>query len=233
MEKLFIETKYKGKIEIAKELIKELPGKVMVASTVQFVEHLGEIKKKLEAYGKEVYLFNSRHGRYSGQILGCDNFKLGSYYPAEGFLYIGDGEFHPRALLINEKPVFCYNPFSGEVKRLGRKEIEEEKLRKKVGLMKFYAASKIGVIISVKEKQREMQGREEQIEKLIEGLEKEGKEVYLFLGDEIRKEELENFNFIEGWVNTACPRISDDVKEIVNLRELAEEKIKRKEEWVR
>jgi len=42
--------------------------------------------------------------------------------------------------------------------------------------------------------------------------------VYMFLGNEVR--DLENFNFIEVWVNTACPRIADDVEGMINLRDL-------------
>jgi len=213
MEKLFVETRYSGEVVLPKDLIKELPERVMAASTVQFIECLSGIKKKLEAYGKKVYLFRSIHGRYNGQILGCDNFKINE--EVDGFLYIGDGEFHPRALLVNEKPVFFYNPLSEGWRKLGRKEWEELKLKKKVGLMNFYSADKIGVIISTKEGQRLMQGK---VDELKKKLEEEGKEVYLFLGDEVKG--LEDFNFIDCWVNTACPRIVDDVKNVVNLRDL-------------
>lgn len=215
MERLFVETKYTGEAGLPKDLISKLPEKIMLASTVQFVEHLIEIKRKLEAYGKEVFLFKGIHGRYNGQILGCDNFRIKS--DADAFLYIGDGEFHPRALLVNEKLVFCFNPFSKEWESLGRKEWEELKLKKKVSLMKLGSASRVGIIISTKEGQKEMQGKAEELKRRLEA---EGKKVYLFLGDEIKQENLENFNFIDCWINTACPRISDDVKDAVNLKDL-------------
>jgi diphthamide biosynthesis enzyme Dph1/Dph2-like protein len=213
MKKVFIETRYTGKIDLPKDLISELPEKVMLASTVQLIEHLPEMKSKLTAYGKEVFLFKGIHGRYSGQILGCDNFKIKG--EVDGFLYVGDGEFHPKALLVNEKPVFCYNPFSEKWGKLGRKDWEELKLKKKVALMKFHSANKIGIIVSVKEGQREMQGK---VVDLKRRLEAESKEVYLFLSNEVR--DLENFNFIDCWVNTACPRVIDDVKDIINLNDL-------------
>ena len=41
-------------------------------------------------------------------------------------------------------------------------------------------------------------------------LEKNNKEAYLFLSDEINFSQLENFNFIQSWINTACPRIVED-----------------------
>jgi 2-(3-amino-3-carboxypropyl)histidine synthase len=215
MEKLFIETKYEGEIELPKDLISKLPEKIMLASTVQFIDKLVKIKRKLEAYKKEVYLFKGIHGQYSGQILGCDNFKI--KFDADAFLYIGDGEFHPKALLVNEKQVFCFNPYSGEVKSLGRKEWEELKLKKKVSLMKLGSANNIGIVISTKEGQKEMQGKVDELKKKLEG---EGKKVYLFLGNEVKQSSLENFNFIECWINTACPRISDDVIGMVNMKDL-------------
>ncbi len=213
MKKIFIETKYKGKIDLPKELIEELPQKIVVCSTVQFSNQLNEIKSKLVAYKKTVYLFSSVHGRHVGQILGCDRFKVMG--EIDGFLYIGDGKFHPKALLVNEKPVFCYNPFSNKWDRLGRKEWEEIKLKKKIALMKFHSSTKIGIIVSTKEKQNNIQGP---IEKLKEKLESDGKEVYLFLCDEVK--DLENFNFIECWINTACPRISDDFEGMLNLKDI-------------
>lgn len=215
MQKLFIETKYQGEIELPKDLLKELPEKLILACSIQFIDHLPNIKKELEAYKKKVYLFTSPHSHNLGQLLGCD--QLRAQETIDCFLYIGDGEFHPRALLINEKPIFCYNPLSEEVKKLGRKDREELKLRKKVSLMKFYNAQKVGIIISTKEKQKELQGK---VNSLKEKLEKEGKETYLFLCDEIKEYELTNFNFIDCWINTACPRISDDIKNLVNLRDL-------------
>lgn len=212
MEKIFIETKYIGPLELPKDLLTELPLKVMVATTIQFVNYLPEIKTKLTAYNKEVFLFASRHSRILGQILGCDNFKIKP--GIEAFLYIGDGEFHPTALLMNELPIFCYNPLSEKWKKFGRKDWEEAKLKKKVALMKFHSASKIGVLVSVKEKQRFLQGP---VGKLKESLEQKDKEVYFFIGNELNEYSLNNFPFIDCWVNTACPRIADDIAGMVNI----------------
>ena len=213
MEKVFIQTKYQGNLDLPRDLINQLPTKIMVATTIQFIKYLPEIKSKLSAYGKEVFFFQSAHSRALGQILGCDQFKVRP--GLDCFLYLGDGLFHPKALLINQLPVFCYNPLTNQWNKLSRKEIEENRLRKKVALTKFHSAKKIGILVSVKEKQNQLQGPAKQLK---EKLEQQGKEVYLFLTDEIK--DLENFNFIEGWVNTACPRISDDFPGMINIREI-------------
>tara|TARA_Y100000310_G_C20376382_1_gene665959 strand:+ start:34 stop:684 length:651 start_codon:yes stop_codon:yes gene_type:complete len=215
MKKIFIETKYQGTVDLPKDLLNDLPQKVMVATTIQFIDCLREVKEKLSAFGKEVYFFQSMHSRTPGQILGCDNFKIKS--GIEAFLYIGDGEFHPTALLANELPIFCFNPLSEQWKKFGRKEWEQAKLKKKVALMKFHSASKVGILVSIKAKQRFLQGP---AGKLKEELERKGKEVYVFLGNELNEFSLNNYPFIECWVNTACPRISDDVEGMVNFRDL-------------
>jgi len=38
------------------------------------------------------------------------------------------------------------------------------------------------------------------------------KEVYLFISDTVDFSQLENFPFIDCWVNTACSRIMDDME---------------------
>ncbi|MBW2963202.1 2-(3-amino-3-carboxypropyl)histidine synthase subunit [Candidatus Woesearchaeota archaeon] len=206
MEIFNIEAKYKGEIRLPKSLIEELPNKIMVATTVQFIDFLPQIQSQLK--GKDIYLFKSRHGLHPGQILGCDNFKVRD--DIEAFLYIGDGLFHPKALLVNQKPVYIYNPLSEKHTKLSVKEINEYKIKKKVQLSKFLSADKIGVIVSSKPGQYALTKALELKDKL-----QHQKEVFLFIADNIDLNELENFPFIDAWVNTACPRI-----ELLHIDEL-------------
>lgn len=213
MQRLFVETKYSGEIQLPKELLEKIPPRVMLSTTIQFIDQLAEIRKRLAAYGKEVFLFQSVHGRVPGQMLGCDNFIVRQ--EVDCFLYIGDGMFHPTALLANEKPVFFYDPFTERFSVLGRKEQEAYRLRKKVALLRYHSADKVGVLISVKEGQDMVQGSWEAVRKKLS---EDGKKAFFFVGNEIR--DLENFNFIGCWVNTACPRIAEDFQKMVNLRDL-------------
>jgi len=41
-------------------------------------------------------------------------------------------------------------------------------------------------------------------------LEEKGKRCFIFVFDTLDANEMENFPFIDFWVNTACPRIADD-----------------------
>ena len=55
-------------------------------------------------------------------------------------------------------------------------------------------------------------------------LEQVGKKVYLFISNNINARALDNFPFIQAWINTACPRLVDDQilfkKTIVNASEI-------------
>ena len=44
---------------------------------------------------------------------------------------------------------------------------------------------------------------------------KKDKEYHIFIGDSFDLSDMENFNFIDAWVNSACPRIGTD--DIVNI----------------
>jgi len=48
----------------------------------------------------------------------------------------------------------------------------------------------------------------------------EDKKFYTFIAETIDLNQLENFPFIECWVNTACPRIAEDKKGMININEI-------------
>ena len=215
MERLFIETKYLGELNLPNELLQKLPKKLVLAMPVQFLNFQNQIKEQLELADKEVILFKSHHGKYSSQILGCDIFKFKEEFDA--FFYIGDGKFHPTALLYeNEKEVYCYNPFNGLLEILSPKDLEIINKKRKGQLAKFLSSTTIGILSTTKSGQN----KSTYIEELRNKLEKEGKEVFVFLADEINCSQLENFNFIDSWINTACPRIIQDFS-CLNLEDLS------------
>ena len=216
MQRLFIESKYEGKLSLPKSLIEQLPKKIVLAMPVQFLDFLDQIKEQLESVGKKVTLFKSKHGKHLGQVLGCAIEKFAGDYDA--FLYIGDGKFHPTALLYeNEKEVYCYNPFNDQIEVLDSSYLEKVQKRKKGQLAKFLSSDNIGILVTTKSGQN----RSKKAEELREKLEKAGKKAYLFLANEIDFNSLENFNFIDVWINTACPRIVEDFK-CLNVRDLKE-----------
>lgn len=215
MKKIFIECRYEGEIKIPQNLIEMMPNEVALFASVQFIGLLDEAKKQLEKNGKKVLLFRPKHCKYPGQLLGCSNEK----FHAKSFLYIGDGEFHPLALLFrNDAPVFNYNPKSNKHFLLKKNFLEDFDKKNKGALLKFLSSENIGVIISTKPGQLDIKGAEKLSSRHPE------KKFYFFISDYLDLKSLEDFNFVDVFVNTACPRIIDDAgkmnKPLINLCDL-------------
>lgn len=85
--------------------------------------------------------------------------------------------------------------------------------------MKFLKAKKIGILISTKAGQYNLKKAFEIKKKFKD------KEYYYFISDEIKLDELEDFNFIDVFINTACPGIFYDKsnKTILNMEEVGYE----------
>jgi 2-(3-amino-3-carboxypropyl)histidine synthase len=221
MKTLFIEARYKGKVELPEKIISILPKKIALFTTVQFLDSVAGIKKQLEKKGKKVLLLKTEHTKYPGQLLGCNIKKFPETFDA--FLYIGDGMFHPKALVLkNPKPAFAYNPFSKKLSKLEQKDADIESMKKKNegAKLKFLNSKEIGVLVSTKPGQNQIKKAYELEKKYAE------KNFYFLLFDTIDFSELENFPFIECFVNTACPRIAYDeaekiMKPVINIEDLS------------
>ena len=196
--------------------------KVGLVSTVQFLGLLPDVQKTLEKAGHQVSTSKPQlHAIKAAQLLGCDVTAIPQ--DCDCVLYVGTGEFHPFGIgltTFSQKPFFKLNPFSGDVEKLSEKEIRKMQLQQQARIANFKAAKTIGILVTLKLGQNEMQGS---VDKIKEKLEKEGKEVFVFIGDTLNPAEMENFPQIEAWVNTACPRVVDDQelykKPVVNVVE--------------
>lgn len=218
MKNLFIDVKYTGKIEFPLSLIEKTPKRLVIACSIQYLDYISELQQFLQENGKTVSVFISRHGQHPGQILGCDIFSFDVEGGFDAFVYLGDGLFHPTALLFNnKKSVYIYNPMSEQITTLDSTYLEKIHKQKMGMLSKFIEAKKVGVLVTRKPGQNQSKAVSE-FRRQMEG---KGKEIYVFLADHVDVAGLEDFNFIDAWVNTACPRIVQDFK-CVNLRDLQE-----------
>lgn len=221
MKTLFIEARA-DEIELPHGVIKNLPERIAIATTVQFVGSVDKIKDDIEKTGRTVILYQGKRSVYPGQILGCDVEKIEE--DVDAFLYIGDGLFHPKMLVIrNEKPVLAYDPFTEKFDKIEKTDIDRMLKRKKGAMLKFMSSNEIGILVTIKPGQYFSDARKRLEERYPD------KNYYTFLSDTIDFGQLENFPFIEAWVNTACPRIGyDDAtmlgKSIINIRYVLEEK---------
>ncbi len=220
MKTFFIEAIYKKPINIGNKIFK-LPNKIGLVATVQFIGHLSEIKKALEEKDKVVFLGNGFHTVYHGQVLGCDVLSASSIKKkVDAFLYIGTGSFHPLAIsLETKKDVFMFNPIANNLKKFDFREAEKINKKNKGALIRFFNSDEIGVILTTKPAQKNLDKAFKLKKRFKE------KNFYFLLFDTIDFSQLENFPFIECFVNTACPRIAIDdsiklEKPIINIDDL-------------
>lgn len=217
METLFIESKFKGKIELNKIKVDKLPKNIGLTATVQFVDYLEKIKKFLIYKNKKISIAKGKQ-KYKAQILGCD-LSAGEKIKnkVDAFLYIGDGRFHPLGLAIKtNKTVFCFNPLNNYFSKIKKEEMDNYKKTIKIKKIKFLSADNIGILVSTKPGQSNIKKALE----IKKKLEKKQKECCIFAFDTLNINDLENFPFIEFWLNTACPRIEEDSNKIINFEEI-------------
>lgn len=158
-----------------------------------------------------------KSAQLAGQVLGCNASAAEKIKEqVDAWLFVGSGEFHPvQVALKTSQPVWLWNPVSRELGELPKQRAESWRKRKQAQLAKFLMSKKVGIIVTTKMGQKN----------LVRGLElakKGDKEYFVFACDELNLREFENFNFVDFWVNTACPRIPDDALNMVNIDDLIE-----------
>jgi 2-(3-amino-3-carboxypropyl)histidine synthase len=210
MKLLFIESKKKFFQSVPN--LDFLPEKIGLLYSVQYKPLFEKIKVELEKNKKKVFVGKSSLNE--GQILGCNiQSALSIESKVDCFLLVSSGKFHALSLMLNaKKPLYI---LGDKIERIGEKEIESLKKKRKAALSKFLLANRIGIIASTK------QGQQNMIEaiKLKKQLKAEHKEAFVFISDNINTAEFENFK-IDFWVNTACPGIIFDVPNMINISEL-------------
>lgn len=225
---IYIDGKYSEKIRINKQAIDYLKKNkikfVALFASVQFLD-LEKVKEQLKEIGIRAIITKPRMANKESQILGCDIypdcFNQKDIENCNAIFYIGDGHFHPTALVFAfKKTILIYNPISDNFKILTKKDIEKNIQKIKTNIKKFISAEKIGILVSTKPGQQQLK-----LAKILkEKLKKEDKKAFIFIDNNFKLSNLENFNFIECWVNTACPRIgTDDIlnisKPVINIKE--------------
>jgi len=179
----------------------KLQGNIGLVTTIQYSHYLKDINKII------------KNSIIAGPILGCDISAAKKILnKIDLFLFIGTGKFHPIKLASElNKPVYIFNPETNQLYSITEKEINEFKSRKKGFYIKYLNAEKVGILISIKPGQYNLN-------KALQFKKKSKKQSYLFLFNTLNPSELENFPKIQSWVNTACPRI--EYKNIINIEDL-------------
>ena len=219
MKIMMVEGRYKGKINLSNLDASAIPNKIGLATTAQFLDFVGEIKQFLENNGKTIFIDGAKQ-KYAGQLLGCDVGGAEKIKDdVDAFLYIGTGIFHPLGIALNiDKEVFCYDPLSAVLSKIDRAEIEKYNRKRKAAYMKFLESAEIGILVSLKPGQNNFKKAAELKNQLKD------KNCYIFAFDTLDFSQVENFPFVQCWVNTACSRILDDYgkfpKPLVDLSDI-------------
>ena len=152
----------------------------------------------------------------SGQIYGCIFSTCAKILPVvDAFIFIGSSRFHAIGLYnYLGKPVIMLDPYTMEVTSI-EKEALVVKKRLIFNFYKVVEAKNIGIIIGLKEGQFK---REEAFD-LYKKLGKIGKNVFMITMREITNDKLNEFQNIDAFIETACPRIGDDFfdKPVISL----------------
>ena len=194
---LFIEARKKPE---RTRLKLNLPKQIHILYTVQYKEQAEKIKKQLEKKHK-ILGFT--------QVLGCSKLK-----PKDSPLLIGSGTFHAKQLALStNKEIFVLE--QGNLSKISKKEIFKLKQVEKGKISKFLASDNIGVLFSKKPGQK-------QAFNIVNKLKNRFREknFYAFISDNISIEELENFP-IDFWINTSCPGLELDSKQVINYYTVA------------
>ena len=208
---IFIPCRAEANVELVVDNILEKVDfeKICLVTTAQFVDDLPKIKGKLEKSGKEIVINPGRPN--PGQVLGCD---ARAAKGADVYVYIGTGHFHPtRVAMETEKPVFMVHP-SGGIERLSDDYLMKQKKIKAAKLHRFKEARTVGIMVSTKPGQN-------RIKEALELKEKLSKDCFIFAANELNPNNLVGYN-VDVWVNTACPRISEDSfeKPVVDISDI-------------
>lgn len=182
--------------------------RIGLITNIQHMKLLSEVREKLESVGKSVVI--------GGQILGCwtpNAEKIAD--EVDAFLFVGTGKFHPLA--VTGKRVYSLDVEKRCVTDITEDMIRMERVRY-ARLFKARDARSFGILVTTKLGQHHLLARADEIRR---ALEKKDKKAYILVMDEVRSEKLLGLK-VDAFVNTACPRILDDVfdRPVINAEDV-------------
>lgn len=209
-------------LEKAASLLHESGAKrLSLVFPIQHAKNAARVRKHLKKAGFSVASGKGgSHTRADGQVLGCDGTAAfsGDARSADTIVYFGGGKFHPTGIAPG-KPVLCADPHLQDAYWI-TDEIARQEKRRNGALLAASQARTYGVLLSTKPGQMNTAGA--QLAKKL--LEKKGRRAEILVANEFSPLALANFLSFDAYINTACPRISDDReaygKPVVNVADI-------------
>jgi 2-(3-amino-3-carboxypropyl)histidine synthase len=177
---------------------------VGLVATVQHVHALEEARAVLRRAGKAASISKIlRVDAAPGLVLGCE-FGAARALHDDEILFIGSGGFHPSGIaLYTGKRVIAADPFTRQVR-----VFEPDELRKKryMVIARALDAQSFGVLVGTKSGQCKLEAALAVQRNAIA----KGRNAYVIALDEICEEKLLGYA-VDAFVNTACPRLVEDL----------------------
>lgn len=195
------------------ELVEELKANnIKTISILTTAQYLHLYDKIVEYFNNMGFINEVKKGPFCsniGQVLGCDGYGVSS--KAEAIIVIADGYFHWTAIpyeISKNIPVYGLDPFTKKHIKVN-KAIQELNRKRIASIFKAAEAKRYGILVSTKPGQFSL--------KLALKMEKELKELnreaYILVANNLDPATISNFIFLEAFINTACPRIVDDINQ--------------------
>lgn len=178
-----------------------------LVANVQYIPQLQRVKDVLLDKGFKILIGGGDDRvKYPGQVLGC-NFSAARsiQYEVDGFIFIGDGMFHPIGVaLATSKKVLSFDPINNVL--LDFAEMKEKILRQRAGaIAAAKECSNFGILVSTKLGQN----RHEYAIKIKNTLSRKNLQGTLLALDNVSPNQIDYLPF-EAYINTACPRLTID-----------------------
>jgi 2-(3-amino-3-carboxypropyl)histidine synthase len=197
---LYIEAKSNLDYKLSKSEINKLPKKIVLLYSLQYKKLAESIRTQLKTNKIQIDKFQ--------QVLGCSKIKT-----ATPILLVSSGKFHAQNLYLQGPSIYIID--NKKITKISKEEINKLKIQRKTALMKFLRADNIGILVSTKPGQNNL----DSAIKLKKELTNKGKQAYIFISNNINTSQFENFS-IDSWVNTACDGLAYDNSNIINISEI-------------
>ena len=205
MKILYIPTIQKNlNINLNNSEIAKLPKKLFLAYSIQYQGLANNIAEQLKQ--QKIQIIKKQ------QVLGCSQLSNKNNLPV---LLISTGKFHAENLMLQTPVLFVLE--NNKIINIPQSEIEKIKAKRQTALIKFLKAERIGILVSTKPGQENL-NKAIKLKKQLEN-KKNPKQAYIFISNNISINQFENFN-IDSWVNTACKGLAMDNPSIININDL-------------
>jgi len=148
MKLAFVDVRYKKRVVLPQDFLDMLPARSSSSSTSSSTTSTPTSRRRSRRGARGAH-GAPKHAWHEGQILGCsvEEWMEGQ----DAFVYVGDGLFHPKAVLFaNTQPMFIHDPKTGKSRTLTRRTSRRSRARARARSRTFYSSQHVGMLLTTK-----------------------------------------------------------------------------------